>query len=223
MKVPFGTCFWDIVFRRQAEQDLPEETRSITVWTWYLDHERHRQCPREPAISLDKDWQFWHDDLKNLWRDNVMTETYSFTWFILNRREDPVNSTMPKSSSLNLPVWNGLHCWPLSLRCLRPLEDSSCPAHAHYKRPSDFRSTRSWTHEQCPQPMGDRRWSADCIWVIWASSLKCQLSAKVIGTQGAPVQKLEVSTQLARKLSRHDLDICSDWKILKPPPRYVHG
>ena len=60
---------WNVVFCRQAERDDLDAPKHITILTWYLDHQRHRVCSADRPIALDRAWQFWVEELKDLWRD----------------------------------------------------------------------------------------------------------------------------------------------------------
>ena len=63
---------WDTVFEPQAEVTLPFSKKTVKFLTWYLDHQRHRECHSQRILYLDAKWQEWETNIRQCWTDLVL-------------------------------------------------------------------------------------------------------------------------------------------------------
>ena len=62
---------WQTIFKPQAERWHRWERPGVTLYTWYLDHQRHRECQRPRTLHFEDDWMQWTDAIRRTWADKI--------------------------------------------------------------------------------------------------------------------------------------------------------
>ena len=62
---------WSHLYIPQFEMTLPFNREIVTVYSWYLDHVRHRECHEPRVLHLDDQWQDWETQMRRRWQDLV--------------------------------------------------------------------------------------------------------------------------------------------------------
>ena len=61
----------EIYFHTRTER--PNIQDGLTIFTWFLDHERSHRCTRPRRIELLEDFTHWYHDIISAWRDEIET------------------------------------------------------------------------------------------------------------------------------------------------------